>query len=712
MAEYLLDDEEEERSVIKLKHHARSESAHASYLEPFNYHGVILSEQGNQGRGDCPFCDKSNHFYVNKTSGLWDCKSCGESGNLYDFLGRFHDLLRKDSDESELVQASKLRKGIPPKAFERYELVKYGNKLVLPIRNANGTVLNLRTYDTKSPHPQWFNTPAPCQAQLFGLSNLKLKGTSPSTPIYLCEGEWDAIALQHLFDKTKTKAIVLAVPGANVFKKHWRKHFTGHPVYLAFDNDSPGSEGMDRVVRLLLSGDTGLPARIYKIRWPVDRPKGYDISDLVTSALNKPKRVLHALGEMFHPVDQPGQSSPTRIHRKVSFPELLRAYKKRMHMTQDTEDALKIVLAVAFSAKIPGDPLWMFLVGPPGSGKSLLLRSLEGSESCVFKSKLLPKTLASGYKTEDGSDPSLLPNLKQKTLIVKDYTAIKSMPLGVQEELYGVLRDAYDGRVDVQFGNGVLHTYEDCYFAMVAGVTDVIHGDSRATLGERFLKFELVRGHYDPRKHVRAAIDNMAMLASSETALREITGDFLAKPVNPAKLPKVPNWVKDRILALSQVVAYLRAGVDRHGYRSRPEVSTRLAKTIIKLGQCICIVLAKPSIDTEVYRIMEQVAFDTSIGWAADIVRTMIRYYPKPVDQKTISNESNISESTTRRKLDELIELGAVVFGKRDSSGRGRRAEGYVLATDLAGLWKEAQIKTKAHSYKALNGRAVKKKKK
>ncbi len=47
------------------------------------------------GRGqyitNCPFCGKDHHFYINRTSQLWDCKKCGEEGNivkLLSFLGK------------------------------------------------------------------------------------------------------------------------------------------------------------------------------------------------------------------------------------------------------------------------------------------------------------------------------------------------------------------------------------------------------------------------------------------------------------------------------------------------------------------------------------------------------------------------------------------------------------------------------------------------
>lgn len=46
----------------------------------------------NQYICDCPFCGKESHFYIDKTSQLWDCKKCGESGNIYKLL-RFVDKL-------------------------------------------------------------------------------------------------------------------------------------------------------------------------------------------------------------------------------------------------------------------------------------------------------------------------------------------------------------------------------------------------------------------------------------------------------------------------------------------------------------------------------------------------------------------------------------------------------------------------------------------
>jgi len=35
---------------------------------------------------DCPLCGKSQHFYISKTTQLWDCKKCGSYGSIYKLL--------------------------------------------------------------------------------------------------------------------------------------------------------------------------------------------------------------------------------------------------------------------------------------------------------------------------------------------------------------------------------------------------------------------------------------------------------------------------------------------------------------------------------------------------------------------------------------------------------------------------------------------------
>ena len=72
----------------------------------------------------------------------------------------------------------------------------------------------------------------------------------------------------------------------------------------------------------------------------------------------------------------------------------------------------------------------------------MLLQALAESENTVYQSSLGAKTLISGWKTPDDSDPSLLPRLIGKTLVLKDYTELMSYwdsgILGPSEPLSGI----------------------------------------------------------------------------------------------------------------------------------------------------------------------------------------------------------------------------------------------------------------------------------
>src|SRR5215471_11208153 len=113
-------------------------------------------------------------------------------------------------------------------------------------------------------------------------------------------------------------------------------------------------------------------------------------------------------------------------------------------------DSIDFAFAVVASNGMPGDPLWGLLVDASGGGKTELLRSLRGKPCAFFLSKLTDKTLKSGYRDPQnpGKDPSLLPQLNGKVLIIKDLSPLLSMQRNARNAIVSDLRDAYDGFTD------------------------------------------------------------------------------------------------------------------------------------------------------------------------------------------------------------------------------------------------------------------------
>ena len=176
--------------------------------------------------------------------------------------------------------------------------------------------------------------------------------------------------------------------------------------------------------------------------------------------------------------------------------------------------AIHILFATVLSNFLHGDNVWLFFIGPPGGTKTELLRAFQ-HEVFYGISTLTAHTLVSGLNNK-GGEVDLMPKLDGKILVIKDFTSILSKDSQEQAEIFGDLRDAYDGYIAKAYGSGVGKKTFHARFGVIAAVTPaidmfrVLHG----MLGERFLKCRI---YTDEAK----AIDRATQLMGKEVELRE-----------------------------------------------------------------------------------------------------------------------------------------------------------------------------------------------
>src|SRR5262249_41948961 len=113
------------------------------------------------------------------------------------------------------------------------------------------------------------------------------------------------------------------------------------------------------------------------------------------------------------------------------------------------EGSLLAVLGAIAANRLGGDPVWLVLVGPPGSGKSELLAAMTGLADIHPAATLTEAALLSGTpKREQGNGPKggLLRVIGDFGIIVaKDFGSVLSMNRDARSAVLAALREVYDG---------------------------------------------------------------------------------------------------------------------------------------------------------------------------------------------------------------------------------------------------------------------------
>ncbi len=672
------------------------------FLELFEFHGVnITNARSKNARANCPFCDHgSSKLYINKETGLYDCKNCGAKGNANTFLQQVYDYAESETAAADYTRLAALKPGTTAQALKRAGLrldTVFGHtRWLIPYKGTNGKLTNLRAFleDSKNPKFLWTPTVDTFTTSLWGLERFNKKG-----PIFLCEGEMDAIALlQVIFKATRQKnTSVLAAPGAGTFKEEWCDLFQNRDVYVLYDNDDAGISGMDRVKSKL----AGVASNVYTIEWSADAGDGYDVRDHVAQHwLNDtPEGSVTFLDNLYNSciISQETPETTNRARKpkfaRNTFTSLVKDFKDAYYFTDDMQDALSVCCATVLSTVISSDPIWMFLVGPPGGGKTLLLQAFRRTNLCEYHSNLGSRALISGMQV-DGHDPSILPTLSGKTLILKDYTEILNTSSEEHEEMTGILRGAFDGYAERFYGNGVHRVYNDCHFSLLAGVTHVIHGSNRADLGERFLKMELLTPQTDryasAAEHINGALDSD--VANYDDHIQESVYAFLHGKQN-FKLPSIPKAIRTKLTALAQIIAVLRTQFIRGpdgfiSYRPVPEVGTRVAKQLAKLLQCLAVVHGTKTVSLDHYNLVKRIGLNTCTGWAQDIVTEAMSVHPKRLDATAAPYRTKMQPLHCDTEIANLVALDVLTTKKHSTT----TTSGFSVAPAIVKLWKTAGL--------------------
>ncbi|VTS01592.1 -like protein : Uncharacterized protein OS=Nitrolancea hollandica Lb GN=NITHO_3110008 PE=4 SV=1: Toprim_2: AAA_25 [Gemmata massiliana] len=256
---------------------------YAPVFEQFGFVFGLPNSTGEAVADACPWCSK-NKFYLNVRSGQYHCKHCSEKGNATTFLTWVHARYLEATTDDH-YRTLKQKRGIALQPLKRHGLAydPDNDRWLIPFKSAAGSVVNIqRYYPNRGEKPDKFNLPG-LPTVLYGLDRLS---DDKERIVFLCEGPFDAIALDAHIGTKRAKYDIVATPGT--LQEKWVEHFRGRKVRALYDNDKGGDQHRERVRKLL--GESGIAAELRILKWPAELrigarsvpvPPGCDINDLV-----------------------------------------------------------------------------------------------------------------------------------------------------------------------------------------------------------------------------------------------------------------------------------------------------------------------------------------------------------------------------------------------------------------------------------------------
>lgn len=344
---------------------------------------------------------------------------------------------------------------------------------------------------------------------------------------------------------------------------------------------------------------------------------------------------------------------PTRLERvKAKF-------AKWLYMPDPL--VLDFVFGTVFANWLQGDPVWGGIVAASGDLKTEVLRSLVHAR--IFHlSNLTPKALISGLGKEmcAGNEPSLLPRLDGKILVVKDLTPLISGPSETLHSILGQLRDAYDGSAAMAFGTGETKTFKS-RFGMLFGVTPIIEScwPVMAALGERFVYYRSAPA--ERMLKVEAAMRNANQRELMRTELEDAAQLVLDQPAPPAIL--VPAEIQSKIAHMADFVAIARTPVKRAGRTEEvlaepaAEVGTRLAGQLIQLARGIAAARGSSVCKGSVLEVIRRVATSGIPSIRMRIIRELARTQSW-LSSDALGSRLRLGSGTVKRTAEDLWSLG------------------------------------------------------
>jgi len=358
----------------------------------------------------------------------------------------------------------------------------------------------------------------------------------------------------------------------------------------------------------------------------------------------------------------------------VTLKDVKKTVSKMIYLTDDS--AVDFLFATYVAAKTRSiRPVWLMLVGPPSSGKTVLLDSIAACSGCIKISEFTPSTLLSGFVGREGQK-DVLYQLNDNLLVIKDFTTILSMRTETRNAILGQLREVYDGEyergVGTKLRGGILKWRGRV--GVAAGSTEVVftsHKTVMAKMGERFLYYRM------PDEDTHTSLPLSTSVIGNEYKIeKEIHDAFRAYAKELVYSPSsIGRYWEGRIEALGEFVSLIRTPIPEleSGERGRKEGGARVNKQLQTLAQIFKAVHKTDEMNEDIFKLCLKAGMDSIPSLKLELVE-ILRAQDITTSERALSTLElavrlgHTSNTEFGKFLAKFLRFGILVNGRNKNS--------------------------------------------
>lgn len=280
-----------------------------------------------------------------------------------------------------------------------------------------------------------------------------------------------------------------------------------------------------------------------------------------------------------------------------NFTDLQKVFDE--NMLWEDRGALRLTIATVIGNQMDMDPIWLMLVAPPSGGKTEIISSLDdiriGDHKTIMPiSDMTKNAFVSGMK-KVGKETSLLHSMPFGGIFTfKDFTSLLSKNKDDQMEIFGQLREIYDGSYDKHVGTGDNLAWKGKVGAL-AGSTEVIyeHLEVATAMGARFIMYTI--NQPDREKVLRLTLKNKREKINKpevRTYRQQCVKSYVEHIVENMEEEEVElsTETEDNIIKVADFCTRVRSGVimdERRGHIKfvpSKEMPMRMAEQLLALA--------------------------------------------------------------------------------------------------------------------------------